>query len=106
MVAVASFVHTPGSMAFKLVGDELCTMKARANPLGRTWEMALGLRQNMKADVKRYKRMNEDTEDVATGDLKYLLTAFHLATLLSSMQNKDPGKRRICLQQAQDAYAR
>ena len=50
--------------------------------------------------------MNEDTEDVATGDLKYLLTAFHLATLLSSMQNKDPGKRRICLQQAQDAYAR
>lgn len=54
-----------GAMAWKLVGDELCMMKARA--CGRTWEMTLGARQIMKADVKRYRRLNEDA-DGADGD--------------------------------------
>lgn len=60
----------PGSsMTWKLVGDELCTMKARAHPCGRTWEMTLVARQILKADVKRYRRMNEDVDN--TGEEFY-----------------------------------
>lgn len=58
------------TMLWKLVGDELCKIKARAHArahsCGRTWEMTLEARQIMKADIKKVKRLYEDDADYDT----------------------------------------
>ena len=50
--------------------------------------------------------MNEEEEDISTGDLKYLLVAFHLGILLSATPENDPSARREWLQKADSAFAR
>lgn len=52
--------HHKSMVVWKICGDELCRMKARAQ--GQTWEMTLAMRQFFKPDKRRLQRHDEEND--------------------------------------------
>ena len=49
---------------------------------------------------------NEEVEDIATGDLKYLLVTAYLGDVQSSSGEREPHLRKTALEEALDSYTR